>query len=305
MHSSSRASKATLALIGITAGWGLTFPLIKTSTESLPPFSFIFLRFLIAGLSLLTGAIVGGHSVLAARGKRKGEWLAGTILGTLLLLGFGFQTVGMQSTSASNAGFITGLSVVLVPILSLGSGQKVGVHSWIGILLSLLGISLLSLTETLSFSRGDLLVLVSAAAFALHILLVGRYSPRSDPLRLTLIQVFSGAGLSAVPAFLLERAAIPSGGLPYGVWASLLFCGVFATALAFWVQVTFQRDSTPVKTALIFSCEPVFAAVFSSYLSDEQLSARQLAGGALMVIAMLIAELGPQLWKPIRIRLSN
>jgi drug/metabolite transporter (DMT)-like permease len=304
MKSITNASKATLALIGITAGWGLTFPLIKAATASMPPFSFIFLRFLIAWLSLLIGAVAGGHSVLAATGKRKNEWTAGIVLGVVLSLGFGFQTIGMQSTSASNAGFITGLSVVLVPALSFGLGERIGVYSWIGILVSLLGIYLLSVTEALSFSSGDLLVLLSAIAFAFHILLVGKYSSRFDPFRLTLIQIFSGAILAAVPAFLIERTGISPGAFRPEVWGSLLFCGIFATAIAFWVQVAFQRDSTPVRTALIFTCEPVFAAVFSYYLSEEQLSARQLLGGTLMVAAMLIAEIGPHLRRPLRFKID-
>jgi drug/metabolite transporter (DMT)-like permease len=297
MNTFSRTSIATLALIGVTAGWGLTFPLIKASTESLPPFHFIFFRFTVAGFALLMGAILAKKNVSPKSGSRD-EWRAGLILGALLFSGFAFQTLGMQTTTASNAGFITGLSVVLVPLLSLGSGHRIGASSWIGIAVSTVGIGLLSLTDRFAFNPGDLLVLICAVAFALHILQVGKYSSRFDPLRITLIQILVGAGLAGVSAFLLERHRFDWSPLSSAVWVSLLFCGVFATAIAFWIQVAFQRYSTPVRTALIFTCEPVFAALFSSRISNEQLTTRQWAGGTLMVAAMLIAELGPQIWKP-------
>lgn len=299
MKIASRTSIATLSLIGVTAGWGLTFPLIKSSTGSLPPFHFIFIRFLIAGISLLIGALVSRSRLLPEPGFRRKEWAAGLTLGALLFSGFAFQTIGMQHTTASNAGFITGLSVVLVPLFSIKSGSPVGVFSWIGIAISTLGISLLSLTEGFTFNQGDLLVLFCAIAFALHILMVGKFSARHDSFRLTLIQIFAGATLAGVSACYQENLPLIPSGLPAGVWMALLFCGTFATAIAFWIQVVFQRYSSPVRTALIFTCEPVFAAFFSIWISNEQLTARQMTGGALMVAAMLIAELGPQIRKPL------
>ena len=173
------------------------------------------------------------------------------------------QTIGLKYTSASNAGFITGLAVVMVPLIMIFSGDKIRLLTWFAIGVSTVGIALLSLGDSLSFGLGDLLILGCAFAFAL----------------------------------LTESSELGISSFTQSTVLSLIFCGVVATALAFLVQSSFQRFSSPVKTALIFTCEPVFGAIFSVWIASEMLNFQQYLGGAMMVLAMVVGEIGPSLIK--------
>ncbi len=160
-------------------------------------------------------------------------------------------------------------------------------NSILGVALATAGLALLSLQADLSISRGDLLVLACAVAFAAHILLMGRYAPDWPPLRLALVQITTVAVLSSAAALLLER---PIGWPAGNVWFAAAFTGLLATALAFFVQSRAQQATSPTHTALIFAAEPVFAGLFSFLLIGEVLGPRQIAGSALIVAGMLVSE---------------
>jgi drug/metabolite transporter (DMT)-like permease len=210
------------------------------------------------------------------------------LVGLALFAGYAFQTFGLRETTPAKAGFITGLSVVLVPL-----GQAIFLrrpprrNSIVGVALATVGLAMLSLQPDLSISRGDLLVLGCAVAFAAHILLVGRYAPDWPPLRLALVQIVTVAVLSSAAALLLER---PIGWPPGNVWFAAAFTGLLATALAFFVQSRAQQATSPTHTALIFAAEPVFAGLFSFLLIGEVLGLRQILGSALIVAGMLVSE---------------
>ncbi len=210
------------------------------------------------------------------------------LVGLALFAGYAFQTFGLRYTTPAKAGFITGMSVVLVPL-----GQAIFLHrmprrnSIIGVALAAAGLSLLTLQANLSVNSGDLLVLACAVAFAAHILLVGRYAPDWPPLRLALVQIVTVAVLSSAAALLLEH---PIGWPPGNVWFAAAFTGLLATALAFFVQSRAQQATSPTHTALIFAAEPVFAGLFSFLLIGEVLGPRQFLGSALIVAGMVTAE---------------
>jgi drug/metabolite transporter (DMT)-like permease len=201
----------------------------------------------------------------------------------------------LQDTTASKAGFITGLSVVLVPVLGLFMlRHRPGGWAWAGIALATTGLALLSLRldQRLEASRGDLLVLGCAMAFATHIVLIARTSSWTDPLRLTTVQVIVAGLLNALSALIFGQQVAS---MSQEVWASVAFLGVAATALAFLVQVSVQRFTSATHTALIFTLEPVFAAIFGSWLHNDVLTLSGWVGAALILTGMLVTELVPYL----------
>lgn len=214
----------------------------------------------------------------------------GVLIGLALFAGYAFQTFGLRYTTAAKAGFITGLSVVMVPLgqaLFLRRGPERGPVA--GVVLATFGLGLLSLQANLSVGLGDLLVLACAVGFASHILLVGRFAPDRQPLQLALVQIATVAVLSSAAALTVERpSAWPAG----NVWFAAAFTGVLATSLAFFLQSRAQQATTPTHTALIFAAEPVFAGIFSFLLIGEVLGPRQVVGGLLILAGMLAAELG-------------
>ena len=284
---------SVFSLLIITAGWGLTFPLIKDSIATIRPFTFIAIRFVFALSTLLLGGVL--FRVFRPKSPAKGlrEWMAGGLLGLFLFGTYSLQTIGMQYTSSSSAGFLTGLSVVMVPVILLFTGGRIGLFSLIGIALSVVGAAMLSLSEGLQLNRGDALVIGCAFMVALHIVFVGRFTRRYDAFRLTLIQILVCLVLCSSCAGILESADFALASMLPKAWGAMAFCGIIATAIAYLVQMVAQAHVSPVKTSLILTLEPVFGAIFSVWLLHDQLRSIQWAGGAVMVMAMLVAEVGP------------
>ena len=281
--------QADLSLLFITAIWGTTFVIVKAGVAELPPLTFIALRFWLAFAILL--ALFGRR--LLKMNRRLA--LAGASIGFFLFAGFACQTAGLQFTTASKSGFITGLSVIFVPFLAwILIGHPPGRNSVIGVILATIGLGMLSLQNGLAIGLGDLLTLASCIGFALQIVLIAKYSPDHDPMALTTIQIGVVAILSTASAFFVE--GVPTVIPPTSLLAAI-FTGVIATALVFAIQNKAQAYTTPTRTALIFVLEPVFAAVFAYVWAGETFTERVLIGGLLIVIGMIVAELhfGPRL----------
>jgi drug/metabolite transporter (DMT)-like permease len=220
--------------------------------------------------------------------------IAPLLMGLALFAGYAFQTFGLRLTTPAKAGFITGMSVVIVPVVStLLLRQRLARGVWLGVALAAAGLALLSLqiadpaSADLSVNPGDLLVLGCALAFACQILLTGRFAPRYDPLLLTFGQIVVVALLAGIAGLLLESPPVPTGSVLFAA----AFTGVLATSLAFGIQTTAQRFTSPTRTALIYSTEPMFAAIFSFLLIGEVLGLRQLVGCALILAGMITAEI--------------
>ena len=287
-----------LAMVAVTAVWGSTFVLVRDAVAQVPPFTFIAYRFLAAALLLaairprlaLGGPAAGGAPGLGGRGL--GPLAAGAVIGVALFAGYGFQTVGLQYTTASSAGFITGLSVVLTPLLgALLLGQAPGRWPVTGACVAAVGLACLSL-QRLEVRRGDALVFACAVAFATHILLLGRYAPRLSTYRLAVVQLATAGLLALVWAGLAGDLAVPASAQ---VWVALAITSVAASAGAFLIQTRAQREVSPTRTAVIFTMEPVFAGLFGFLLAGERLSGRGWLGAGLILAGMLIAELGGRL----------
>ena len=270
-----------LALVVVTAVWGVTFVQVKDAVALYPLFAFLAVRFAIASATLAVPALPR----LAGLGRRGA--LAGTLLGLLLAAGYGFQTAGLERTTVSSAGFITGLYVVFTPILALALfGIRAGAAVWGGVALSTAGLALLSGVDAGSLA-GDLLVLAGSAAYSLQIVLMERYAPRYDPLAFTQAELVAATVGFAAVALAVGQVELPRG---WTVWGALLVTGVFASALAFLVQAWAQRRTSATRTALAFALEPVFAALFGFTLAGDRIGLVGLGGATLIMAGIVLAE---------------
>ena len=272
-----------LALVAVTAVWGSTFVLVRDAVAQVPPFTFIAFRFLAAA------ALLAAVRPRLAAGGRRDLVAAGALAGLALFAGYGFQTVGLQYTTASNAGFITGLAVVLTPLLAaLLLRQPPGGWPVAGALLAAVGLALLSLQQ-LEVRHGDALVLGCAVAFAAHILLLGRFAPRFPSYPLAIVQLGTAGLLALGWAGVAGDLVVPGSA---EVWVALAITAVAASAGAFLIQTRAQQEVSPTRTAVILTMEPVFAGLFGFLLAGERLSGRGWLGAALILTGMLVAELG-------------
>ena len=277
------SSPWVLALVAVTAVWGATFVMVRDAVASLPPSTFVAYRFLAAAALL---ALARPRALTA---RRPGMLAAGIVTGVALFAGYAFQTVGLQYTTASNAGFITGLSVVLTPLLAaVVLRERPGLWPALGAALAFAGLALLSL-QRLEVRRGDALVLGCAVAFAVHILLLGRFAPRYSSYQLAIVQLGTCGLLSLAWSGASGELAAPRG---TQVWLALAVTAVLASAAGFLIQTRAQQVVSPTKTAVILTMEPVFAGLFGFLLAGEHLSARGWAGACCILAGMLVAELG-------------
>jgi drug/metabolite transporter (DMT)-like permease len=272
---------ALLALLAVTAVWGVTFVQVKDAVELYPLFAFLAVRFAIASITL---AVPAGPR-LRTLGRR--GWLAGVSLGLLLAAGYALQTAGLQRTTVSSTGFITGLYVVFTPLLALVLFRvRAGMAVWAGVALSTLGLALLSGVDAGSLT-GDLLVLAGSAAYSLQIVLMERFAPRHDPLAFTQAEMLAACGGFTAVALALGQVELPRG---WTVWGALLVTGVFASALAYLVQTWAQQRTSATRTALAFTMEPVWTAIFGFWLAGDRLGAWGWAGCAVIMAGILLAE---------------
>ncbi len=272
---------ALVALIAVTAVWGVTFVQVKDAVEIYPLFAFLAVRYAIA-----TGALaIAGAGRLRSLGPS--GLAAGGVLGALLGLGIGLQTAGLERTTVSSTGFITGLYVVFTPLLGLALFRtRVGLEVWLGVVLAVVGLAMLSGVHVGS-TAGDLLVLASAVAPALQILMVERYANRYDAIALTLVEM--AACLVGFLAITLARGELS---LPRGwtVWGALLVTGVFASALAYLIQIWAQRRLSAARIALVFALETVFAGLFGFAIAGDRLGWLGWGGCAAILAGIVLAE---------------
>jgi drug/metabolite transporter (DMT)-like permease len=275
---------ATAALIGVTAIWGSTFVMMKDAIERQPVMDFLFTRFTIAAIFMIA---IRPRAVMGLTRAQVGQ---GVILG--LALGFGYivQTFGLERTSAAVNGFITGMFVVFTPIIgALIFRKRIGSMTWLAVLVATAGLALISLRGW-AIGSGEMLTLMCALLFAVHIVGLGAWSRVESAYGLATVQV-------ATVALLCGLISVPTGFASppdRGVWAAALFTAIFATAIAFIVQTWSQSLMPPTRAAIIMTMEPVFAGIFAIWIGGELLSARTLAGGALVVAAMYLVELAPR-----------
>ncbi|MCU0226877.1 MAG: DMT family transporter [Bryobacterales bacterium] len=280
-----RERLATYALVGICLVWGATFTVIKTALDDVSAVLFLALRFGVATFALWLG--LRSRSPIRVDRPVMG---AGFLLGLALFGGYLFQTVGLRFTTPSRSAFLTGLFIVLVPLMAamvqrrLPSPSEAG-----GVLLAFAGMALLSGPVTGSpTAQGDLLTIVCAVCYAVHILALGHFARRHDTRTLALLQVGFTFLFSLAAFWWVEPVRFQPG---WGVWMAVAFTGVLATAIAFLVQTWAQRVTSPTRTALIFALEPVFAWVTAFLVLGEHLVGWSAVGALLILTGVVVVEL--------------
>lgn len=282
---SSLKLKAEMILLGVVVIWGYTFPVIKNVLLEIPPFTFLSYRFLLAFTIIY---------LIFLKQLRRIELQTikdGFLVGLFLFIGYFGQTIGTQFTTATKTAFITGTSVILVPIFSFcWLKEKIQLNSVIGVLLAMIGLWLMNSNGTLyHINLGDSLVFLGAVGFALYIIAVHIYTKKHDYVQLVFIQLITVALLSFLMAIITEREALHFS-YSFSVYWAIVVTGIFATALAFYLQNRYQRYSSPTKIALIFAAEPVFGALFSYLILGETIGVFGFLGGLAIFAGMFIAQ---------------
>jgi drug/metabolite transporter (DMT)-like permease len=275
---------ATGALLLTTASWGSTFFLIKDLLDRVPTLDFLAVRFAIAGVVMFA---VAHRAVLAmSREAVRRAVVVGGIYGIAQIL----QTAGLAHTAASVSGFITGMYVVCTPLLaSVILRSRITAGTWGAVVLATAGLGVLTL-DGFSIGYGETLTFVAAVLYALHIVALGAWSTARDALGMSVIQLIVIA-LVCLAATAPDGVVLPDNGRD---WASVVYMAMVAGALALIAQTWAQSQLSPTRTAIIMSMEPVFAAFFAVLLGGEGVTGRMLAGGAMVLTAMLLVELAPR-----------
>lgn len=275
---------AGAGLLGTAAIWGFAFVVVKNSLDVIPPTYMLAIRFTIASLVL---ALVCWKRL---RSLEKDTVWAGAVLGFWLFASYLLQTIGCQYTTAGKNAFLTSAYVILVPFLYwLLAGRKPDACCIMAAILAVIGIGLLSLQGDMSVNLGDVLTLVCAIGFALHMVYIDKYTQNWDPVVLTVLQLSFAAGFSWVLSPVLD------GGFPSGVFSpdmavSMLYLGIFSTMFAFLMQNVCQKYTSPDMASLLLSTESVFGVLFSTLLLGENMNARMLAGCVLLFVAVVLSE---------------
>jgi drug/metabolite transporter (DMT)-like permease len=276
--------------------WGSAFVAQRLGMDSIGPFLYSGLRFGLAALILLPVLrwleTRSSNSTRAPLEPLNRQLLRGGVLmGLALALGINLQQVGLLFTSVTNSGFITGLYVIIVPLLGLFIGHKTGLGIWLGASLAVVGMFLLSVGDGFVVASGDWLQLAGAFVWGVHVLLVGFFAGRHDPLRLALVQFITCAVISLLLALIFEEIQWQS---IIAAGPAILYGGVFGVAIGFTLQVVAQKDAIASHAAIILSLEAVFAAIAGALLLGETLELRGYFGCALMFAGMLLAQLWPK-----------
>ena len=275
--------KAAALLLTTTFFWGVTFTVVKQAIESVDVFVFLSQRFLLAFLLILPIGLIKG---------RRLDWstvLWGIVMGIFLFSAYAFQTVALLYTSASNTGFLTGLNVVIVPILAaLFLGHRVSTAVKLAVVLSVAGLLLLCGNGSWVLNRGDVLAAVCALCVSLHLICTGEAVRKNDFYWLTVIQLGVVAVLSCAGALLRGKEIMVW--YPHLIYP-LLICSFIATVFAFLVQTAMQRHISHTNTALIFCTEPVFAALYAWLILDERMGGYGSIGAICIMVGMIISIL--------------
>jgi len=293
----SQALRADFLMLITAMIWGTAFVAQRIGMDNIGPFLFTGLRFALGALALLPLVIYQGRT--AARHEpflQRGLILGGLSMGLALTLGINLQQVGLLFTSVTNSGFITGLYVIVVPLLGLAIGHKTGLGTWLGACLAVAGIALLRIGGDFTVASGDWIQLAGAFVWGVHVLLVSFFVSRHDAIRLAFLQFATCAVVSLLLALIFEDIN------PASIWLAgpaLIYGGLFAVAVGYTLQVVAQKHAIASHAAIILSLEAVFAAIAGALFLEESLTLRGYMGCVLMFIGMLAAQLWPRKPEPL------
>ena len=300
----SKTLRANLLLLLTAFIWGIAFVAQDVAMDSMEPFTFNAARTLVAALALLPCIRlldmlekkrgVAGETPAPRRYRdlppqqRRTLLIGGVCCGVALFFGSSLQQFGIRETSAGKAGFVTALYIVLVPLSGLFFKRTVRRNVWFAVLLCTVGLFLLCVTEALTIGVGDLYLLLCAAAFTVHILVIDHFSPRTDCVRMSCLQFFIASALCATVMVFTEH---PTPAMLLKGWLPILYAGVLSGGMGYTLQMVAQRDTDPTVASLLMCLESVFAVLAGWVLLGEMLTARELLGCALMLVGIVLAQL--------------
>lgn len=290
MHTNNLASDFFLFVTA--AIWGIAFAFQRIGMEHVGPFTYSAARFTLGAAVLMPLALwslrKGLFTGFLTRRDASAYLPGGVLAGLALFGGISLQQVGLVYTTAGKAGFITGLYVVIVPILGLLWRSRTTAGTWLGAVLAVIGLYLLSVTAEFRMGRGDILMLFGAFVWAAHMHILARLAPRFDPLLLAVVQYSVCALISWICALVMETVRWPA---MVAADTAILYGGILSVGVAYTLQVVAQRYAHPAHAAVLLSLEAVFAAIGGWLMLDETLSFRALCGCALMLSGMLVSQL--------------
>ncbi|MFP4452068.1 MAG: DMT family transporter [Desulfobacterales bacterium] len=282
--------KGDLLLLLTAMIWGSAFVAQKVGMDHIGPFMYTGIRFALGAMFVTPVMLVFSRYrpfIIKKQEKAPPLILAGLLAGVLLFGGSILQQIGLVYTTAGKAGFITGLYVVIVPLLGLIWGMRPGAGRWAGAVLSVTGLYLLTVQKGFYFYLGDILVIICAFMYALHVLVIGWFAPRLDVLKLSVIQFWVCSVISLVAGFFLE---VPNWQAVYDAAVPILYGGLLSVGIGFTLQVVAQQKAPPAHAAIILSLETVFAVMAGMLVLGETLPARGWIGAALMLAGMLSSQ---------------
>ncbi len=285
MLSKAKELKADLLLLSVAIAWGVTFLMVQDAINTTPVYSFLFFRFSLATI------IMFFISYKFLKKINLKTVFYGIILGIFLFSAFATQTFGLTYTSSSIVAFITGLNVIFVPFLTfLFFKDKIKSNVLIATFIAVIGLYLLTMSGSLSFEKGEFLTLICAVLFALQIIFTGKFSKEVNVFLLVLFQLITVSILSLIFSLFLDNVTF---NIPYdfAFFKAVIITAIFATVYAFLIQTYMQQFTTATKTAIIFTMEPVSAAIFAYLTANEILTITQFFGAILIILATLVAEI--------------
>lgn len=293
--------KNSLLLLLAAVIWGIAFVAQSVGMDYVGGFTFNAVRSLIGSAVLVPLILIPGQnnsdnsetseaaaSTTSGIQKRKDLIIGGISCGICLCLASNFQQFGIKYTTVGKAGFITACYIVLVPIIGLFLGKKCSKFIWAAVAMALIGLYLLCITDGFSIGKGDLLVLVCAFLFSIHILVIDHFSPKADGVKLSCIQFLTCGILSAIPALILEHPQIPS---ILTAWQPILYAGVMSCGVAYTLQIIGQKNMNPTVASLILSMESCISVLAGWIILGQQLSAKEILGCVIMFAAIILAQL--------------
>lgn len=286
-------TRANLVLLLTAFIWGFSFIFQKDAMDYMGPFSFNAFRFLLGGLVLLP--LIGWRNKAGRTATKPSSpaLIKGALLaGGLIFIGAGFQQVGIQYTSIGNTGFITGLYIVFVPLISLALGQRYGHGIWGAVGLACVGMYLLSGTDGFNISKGDSLVLIGAIFWAIHVIVIDHMSTTHDQIKFSALQFFACAAFSFLAALYTEDKVML---FTFDEWKWVIASGILSVGIGYTLQVIGQTVSPPAQAAVIMSLEAIFAVLAGYLYFDEVLSTKALIGCVLMFMGCLLTQRYPPL----------
>lgn len=291
----SRKTRGNLLLLLTAFIWGTAFVAQVSGMEEIQAFTFNFSRNVVAGISLLILIKIWPYIIksplVETQEMKKPTVIGGIVCGFVLTLAMSFQQLGLSgpyASTAGKAGFITALYIVLVPLLGIFIGKKISLRIWMCVFLAAIGLYLLSIQQGFTIQLGDLLVLICAFFYALHILVVDHFSPKSNGVKMSMIQFFVAAILSGIVMLAIENftwESVLKSSIP------ILYTGMISSGVGFTLQIVAQKDTDPTMASLIMSLESVFAVLAGALILGETLSLREALGCIIMFIALVLAQM--------------